>query len=105
MQEAFCLLSDSGTVQEEACLFGQPNVTLRDVTERPETLESGSNLLAGSDPEQILAAVELVTSQIAAWQPPPEYLAEAVAETVARIVLGHHHPDPAEAQWLDADKA
>ena len=46
-QNAFCLLSDSGTVQEEACIFGVPNVTIRDVTERPETLECGSNILCG----------------------------------------------------------
>ena len=38
-QQAKCVLSDSGTVQEECCLFGVPNVTLRDVTERPETVE------------------------------------------------------------------
>ena len=34
-----CVLSDSGTVQEECCIFGVPNVTLRDVTERAETVE------------------------------------------------------------------
>src|SRR5260221_3095968 len=38
-QNAFCVLSDSGTVQEECCIFKVPNVTIRDVTERPETLE------------------------------------------------------------------
>ncbi|MRR13014.1 UDP-N-acetylglucosamine 2-epimerase (non-hydrolyzing), partial [bacterium] len=36
-KEAFCVLSDSGTVQEECCIFGAPTVTMRDVTERPET--------------------------------------------------------------------
>ena len=46
-QDACCVLSDSGTVQEECCLFHVPNVTLRDATERPETLECGSNMLAG----------------------------------------------------------
>jgi UDP-N-acetylglucosamine 2-epimerase (non-hydrolysing) len=56
-RDAFCVLSDSGTVQEEACLFGVPNVTIREVTERPETVECGSNFLAGSDPERILDGV------------------------------------------------
>ena len=40
--DATCVLSDSGTVQEECCIFRMPNITIRDVTERPETLESVS---------------------------------------------------------------
>jgi UDP-N-acetylglucosamine 2-epimerase (non-hydrolysing) len=98
-QNAFCLLSDSGTVQEEACIFGVPNVTLRDVTERPETLDCGSNLLCGAMPDDILRAVRMVTAQSAGWAPPEEYLAPAVAETVSRIVLGYRLPDTAEMEW------
>jgi UDP-N-acetylglucosamine 2-epimerase (non-hydrolysing) len=93
-QEAFCVLSDSGTVQEEACLFGVPNVTLRDVTERPETLDVGSNILSGVGEADILRCVELVTRQAARWEPPAEYLAKNVASTVARIVTGHRHTGP-----------
>jgi UDP-N-acetylglucosamine 2-epimerase (non-hydrolysing) len=98
-QNAFCILSDSGTVQEEACLFGVPNVTLRDVTERPETLECGSNILAGVESEAVARAVRLVTSQAHAWRPPREYREPRVAETVCRIVLGFRMPDAAEAAW------
>lgn len=98
-QNAFCLLSDSGTVQEEACIFGVPNVTIRDVTERPETLDCGSNILGGSIPEDVLRAVRMVTAQSGQWKPPDEYLAPAVAETVCRIVLGYRLPDTAELEW------
>jgi UDP-N-acetylglucosamine 2-epimerase (non-hydrolysing) len=98
-QNAFCILSDSGTVQEEACLFGVPNVTLRDVTERPETLECGSNILSGVDPFMIDSAVRMVTSQGGAWRPPREYLEPCVAEAVCRIVLGFRVTDAAEAAW------
>jgi UDP-N-acetylglucosamine 2-epimerase (non-hydrolysing) len=98
-QSAFCTLSDSGTVQEEACLMGVPNVTIRDVTERPETLECGSNVLSGCDPADILRLVRMVTSQKHGWTPPAEYLAEHVAATVARIVLGYRLPDLAEQGW------
>ena len=98
-QSAFCILSDSGTVQEEACLFGVPNVTLRDVTERPETLDCGSNILAGVEPEAMVRATGLVTARKCGWQPPREYLAPAVAETVGRIVLGYRAPDAAEEEW------
>jgi UDP-N-acetylglucosamine 2-epimerase (non-hydrolysing) len=98
-QRAFCLLSDSGTVQEEACIFGVPNVTLRDVTERPETVECGSNALSGADEKQILSLVEMVTQNGCKWTAPPEYLATNVSDTVARIVLGYRMPDLAELKW------
>jgi len=92
-QSAFCLLTDSGTVQEEACIFHIPNVTIRDVTERPETIDCGSNVLAGCDPQTILRLVKLVTGRPADWQPPAEYLMTDVAATVARVVLGHSSAD------------
>lgn len=100
-QAAFCVLSDSGTVQEEACIFGTPNVTIRDVTERPETIECGSNVLAGCHPATILKLVELVTKERHGWRPPAEYLAENVAATVCRIMLGFRIPDLAEQAWRD----
>lgn len=87
-KEAFCVLSDSGTVQEECCIFGVPTVTLRDVTERPETIECGSNLLAGVETDRILPAVDLAVKNRGGWTPPSEYLAENVSDVVARIVLG-----------------
>jgi UDP-N-acetylglucosamine 2-epimerase (non-hydrolysing) len=96
-QASFCLVSDSGTVQEEACIFGIPNVTIREVTERPETIEAGSNLLAGIKPEAVLGAVELVTGASRSWDPPPEYLACEVASTVIRILLGYR-PDMVDWQ-------
>lgn len=92
-RNAFCVLSDSGTVQEECCILQIPNVTLRDVTERPETIECGSNVLAGADPETILRLVKLVTNRSTNWHVPPEYLAENVADTVCRIVLGFRHDE------------
>lgn len=98
-RNAFCVLSDSGTVQEEACILGVPNVTIRDVTERPETIECGSNVLSGAEPGEIERAVAFVTRRPAAWDPPQEYLAEHVADTVARIVTGYRTPDAAEAAW------
>jgi UDP-N-acetylglucosamine 2-epimerase (non-hydrolysing) len=98
-QEAFCILTDSGTVQEEACLLGAPNVTIRDVTERPETIECGSNILAGAEPTRIAALVRFAASG-RSWTPPREYLAKGVADTVCRIVLGHRLPDLAEQAWL-----
>ncbi|HEV7772195.1 MAG TPA: UDP-N-acetylglucosamine 2-epimerase (non-hydrolyzing) [Conexibacter sp.] len=85
---ARCVLTDSGTVQEEACIFGVPAVTLRDTTERPETLECGSNVLSGVEPEAIARATAAALAGSGDWTPPAEYLATDVSATVARIALG-----------------
>jgi UDP-N-acetylglucosamine 2-epimerase (non-hydrolysing) len=98
-KSAFCILSDSGTVQEEACILQTPTVTIRDVTERPETIECGSNVLGGAEPEAIVRLVRQVTQAPTGWAPPVEYLAPQVAQTVGRIVLGFRLPDRAEQAW------
>jgi UDP-N-acetylglucosamine 2-epimerase (non-hydrolysing) len=87
-QNACCVLSDSGTVQEECAIFGVPNVTLRDVTERPETIECGSNILSGCDPGAVLSSVNLVLDLRTKWTAPREYLADHVSDAVIRILLG-----------------
>jgi len=87
-RDARCVLTDSGTVQEECCIGRIPSVTLRDVTERPETLDVGSTVLTGADPAAIVAAVVAATATPPDWTPPPEYLARTVSATVARLVLG-----------------
>jgi UDP-N-acetylglucosamine 2-epimerase (non-hydrolysing) len=86
-QNAFCVLSDSGTVQEECCIFHIANVTIRDVTERPETIECGSNMLSGTDPDTILQCVRVVLNRKGKWTVPHEYLMEDVSDTVTKIVL------------------
>ncbi len=90
-QNALCVLTDSGTVQEECCIFKVPNVTLRDVTERPETVEAGSNMLSGADPQMILACVKTVLNGKTNWIPPKEYLVLDVSSAVIKIVLGYDH--------------
>ncbi len=72
---------------------------MRDVTERPETLECGSNILAGTDPDRIFAAVALATRPGRHWTPPAEYLKTGVADTVCRILLGAREHDLAEREW------
>ncbi len=87
-KNAALILTDSGTVQEECAIFKVPNVTLRDVTERPETIECGSNILSGAETEDVLRAVDTALAQPPKWNAPKEYLAENVAQTVCKIILG-----------------
>lgn len=88
---AFGVLSDSGTVQEECCLFNVPNVTVRDVTERAETVEVGSNILSGADPDMILNTMQIALESSRTWTPPAEYTEPEVARAVVKIVLGYSH--------------
>ena len=90
-RNARCVLSDSGTVQEECCIFHIPNVTMRDVTERPETIECGSNVLSGSDPNRIVQCVRIVLDRKSEWSVPSEYLAKYVSDSVTKIVLGYNN--------------
>jgi UDP-N-acetylglucosamine 2-epimerase (non-hydrolysing) len=60
------------------------------VTERPETLECGSNILSGADPDRILDCVATVLRLPPAWTPPLEYMARNVSDTVVRLVTGFH---------------
>jgi UDP-N-acetylglucosamine 2-epimerase (non-hydrolysing) len=68
--EAAMMLTDSGGLQEEACCLGVPCVTLRDNTERPESVEVGANVLAGADPERIVACVRAMKERRGGWKNP-----------------------------------
>ena len=69
-KDARLILTDSGGVQEESCILGVPCVTLRDNTERPETLEAGSNILAGATPDRILECSQIMLGRKNNWANP-----------------------------------
>ncbi|MDO8499682.1 MAG: UDP-N-acetylglucosamine 2-epimerase (non-hydrolyzing) [bacterium] len=82
-KNAKLILSDSGGIQEEAAIMRVPLVTLRENTERQETLTLGSNVLAGFEPESILAKTQTMLSRPPEWQHP---YGEAVAEKMLDIL-------------------
>ena len=67
---ASVILTDSGGVQEEACILDVPCVTLRENTERPETIEVNANRLVGTDPEKIVHKTKEAMNWMAYWENP-----------------------------------
>jgi UDP-N-acetylglucosamine 2-epimerase (non-hydrolysing) len=80
------ILTDSGGVQEEACILGVPCVTLRDNTERPETIEVGANILAGASPDKIVESARLMLQKEASWSNP--FGDGKAGERILKIVTG-----------------
>lgn len=68
--KAKLILTDSGGVQEESCILGVPCVTLRENTERPETIEVGANMLAGTAEDRIIKNVENMLDKKGNWKNP-----------------------------------
>lgn len=87
-QNCHMAISDSGTVQEELCLFHKPTVTIRETTERPETVMCGSNLISGVNMDSIMRCYRAAMAMGTGWEPPSEYQAACVSDTVVKILLG-----------------
>lgn len=94
-KNAFCVLTDSGTVQEECSIYRIPNVTLRDTTERPETVEVGSNIITGCGSDDVIRGVKAAVNQGTDWNAPPEYTVNNVSRTVVKVLLGFHYDSEA----------
>jgi len=85
-RNATAVLTDSGTVQEECCLFHVPTVTVRDSTERPETVTCGSNLISGLQPDQIVECMKEMLRRPRSWSMPDGYQYPNVSERVLEYI-------------------
>lgn len=92
---AFCAVSDSGTIAEECAILQFPAITPRDAIERPEALDAGCIVVTGLEPDTIRAAVAAVTRLHAERQAtgrrhplPAEYAIDNTSERVLSLILG-----------------
>jgi UDP-N-acetylglucosamine 2-epimerase (non-hydrolysing) len=90
---ARCVLSDSGTLTEEASLLGFPAVMIREAHERPEGMDEAAVIMAGLEPGGVLEAIDLARAHAALRKPrfraPADYEADNVSLKVARIILSY----------------
>lgn len=85
--EAFCVISDSGTITEESSLLGFPAITVRQAHERPEGMDEGTLIMTGLDKETVLDSIKVVTSnQMSIVK---DYDAEKVSQKVVRIIMSY----------------
>ncbi len=87
MKDARVVLTDSGGIQEETTALGTPCITLRHNTERPITVDEGTNTIAGNDPAHILAAYEAQLAGAGKAGRIPHFWDGRAAERIAAIVL------------------
>lgn len=91
--EALCVVSDSGTITEEASLLNLPAITIRNAHERPEGMDEGTLIMTGLKKERVLDAVRVIIAQhkkdIRTMQPVQDYEAGPVSKQVLRVVLSY----------------
>jgi UDP-N-acetylglucosamine 2-epimerase (non-hydrolysing) len=93
MANARVVLTDSGGIQEETTILGVPCLTLRHNTERPITVEQGTNLLVGNQPESILAGFnQIMEGKAGTLKETPEFWDGKAAMRIAGVLLGGNTP-------------
>lgn len=91
MSHARLVLTDSGGIQEETTILKVPCLTLRDSTERPETVTDGSNRLVGTDPERIVAAAQDILAGSTQSARVPELWDGQAAQRIVDVIINHGH--------------
>jgi UDP-N-acetylglucosamine 2-epimerase (non-hydrolysing) len=90
---AFCVISDSGTIAEEASILNLPAVTIRQAHERPEAMDEAIVIMSGLNKTRVIDAVEVATDHnsqdVRAIKPVKDYEADNVSKKVLRIILSY----------------
>jgi len=92
-KNAYCAISDSGTITEESSILNFPAITIRQAHERPEGMDEGTLIMSGLKSDDIVNAIEIVTKQ---WEENPkvmhmveDYRADNVSKKVVRIIVSY----------------
>ncbi len=92
-QNAFCVISDSGTITEESSILHFPAITIRQAHERPEGMDEGTLIMTGLNSDRILDSIDIVTTQyrenINVIRTVSDYESDNVSKKVVRIILSY----------------
>lgn len=92
-KNAFCVISDSGTITEESSILGFPAITIRQAHERPEGMDEGTLIMTGLEKSRILQAIDVVTIQfnenLNTIHPVSDYVTDNVSKKVLRIIISY----------------
>jgi len=92
-RNAFCVVSDSGTITEESSILGFPAITIRQAHERPEGMDEGTLIMCGLQVKAVLGAIDVVTSQSSIerriFSLVPDYDVDNVSQKVLRIIMSY----------------
>ena len=92
-QHARCVISDSGTITEEASILGFPAITIRQAHERPEGMDETTLIMSGLNPEAVLKSIAVVEAHYASGERPfrlvPDYDTDNVSQKVLRIIMSY----------------
>lgn len=90
---AFCVVSDSGTITEESSILNFPAVTIRQAHERPEGMDEGTLIMCGLNARDVLQAIDVVTAQSSpdrrVFDLVPDYNVDNVSKKVLRIIMSY----------------
>ena len=86
-KNAFCVISDSGTITEESSIMGFPAITVRQAHERPEGMDEGTLIMSGVDANDIIDSIKVVTSQETKPHIVGDYDVEHVGAKVVKIIM------------------
>jgi UDP-N-acetylglucosamine 2-epimerase (non-hydrolysing) len=90
-KNAYCTLSDSGTIHEDAGIMGVPALVIRESSERPEAFDTGNVILTGINSQQILQAIYIVRKQYdegIRFSIPIDYQDVNVSDKIVRLIVG-----------------
>jgi UDP-N-acetylglucosamine 2-epimerase (non-hydrolysing) len=88
---AFCVISDSGTITEEASILKFPGIMIRQAHERPEGMDAGVVIMSGLTPERVIQSIDIITKQFETIPPSeiPDYHPETVSRHVVKIIQSY----------------